>query len=418
MTASPKPVWFPFVTAGLVSTVSVGALSGAFDLWSLRVRLVAIPLEHSRGHALAQLFGFMLLITMGLSLHLVPKFFSAAEVDRGWARQQGWLAIGGLVLLVVGQLGRLVPGSAALGVTGSVALTVAVARWLGWLWAAWAAHRAIDRQGHFLLAGAGWWLVAALGVVGWQIARLGEGPLHGLPLEPVYAAALFGASGSWVFGIMLRAGVCVLRIERPSVPRQRVMFAAWQVVAISQVMAAVAPSSLGPVCALLGAGGATVTLAALKPWVGALPSLPGEPFIRRMVQLALVALAAWAAMQTVRTFTGVSNPMLTDVARHVYTLGFATLAVFGFGGRMVPGFSGSSLVSPRSYTTGSMAVVASLLVRAFELAPARWALALSGSSALLSALGVMLMTGCLLSTLLLKRRGSPVVNSPQLRVTG
>jgi hypothetical protein len=279
---------------------------------------------------------------------------------------------------------------------------VAVSRWLAFIFFAWSEGKSVDRQGHFLLAGTGWWLLATLLALVWTLTRSLRGPLAGLPLDSSYAAALFGGAGSWILGIMLRAGVCVLRVERPSVHRQRVMFLGWQLVSVSQVLSALWPSA-ARLCAGLALLGAGLTLGALRPWTGALGSLPGEAFVRRIVQAALVSLSAWALVQGWVALSSTPPALVGDAGRHLYTLGFATLMVFGFAGRMVPGFSGKALAAPAAYTTGALAVMASVLLRQLELFPGRLGLALSGSSGLLAAAGVTVLTGCLGATLLLRR---------------
>ena len=83
-----------------------------------------VPIDHHRGHALAQLFGFLGLFIIGMSLHLAPRFFGAAPPTRAFSLRLWWSAMGGVLLLVVGRLGALVPGSAWLGLVGAVLLEI------------------------------------------------------------------------------------------------------------------------------------------------------------------------------------------------------------------------------------------------------------------------------------------------------
>ncbi|MFZ5441940.1 MAG: hypothetical protein ACOZQL_18185, partial [Myxococcota bacterium] len=85
--------WRPFVVAALLLTLTAGALTGALDLWSLRVTHHPVPLDHHRGHALAQVFGFVGLFVMGLSLQLAPRFFEAGPPSRGFVRALTWTAL-------------------------------------------------------------------------------------------------------------------------------------------------------------------------------------------------------------------------------------------------------------------------------------------------------------------------------------
>jgi hypothetical protein len=397
--AAVRP-WAPFVVAALLSTLTVGAISGALDLWTQQVRLMPVPLDHHLGHGLAQVYGLLLLATMGLSLHLVPRFLGGPEVTRGWARRQAWLCLGGLALVISGRLGALLPGSPWLGVAGASLLWVGVTRWLAFVLGAWRPDAGADRLGAFLLAGVGWWWLGTSLLVVWSLGRLVSGPLASLPLEPVYAAGLVGGAGSWIFGVLLRAGLCVLRLERPSAPRQRAMFLGWQLASAGALVAAVQPSSLA---LLATAAGLLTTLGALRAWRGALRALPGEPVNRRMVQAALAFLGLHAALLLWRASGVAGTPLLPDAARHAYALGFTTLTLFGFAGRMVPGFAGRSLASPGLYGLGALFTGASALARLLELWPTQTGLALAGASGALAALGVTAMAGCLLVTLAPRR---------------
>ena len=54
-----------------------------------------------------------------------------------------------------------------------------------------------------------------------------------------------------------------------------------------------------------------------------------------MFLLVFAGLQAWGAVG--------GPPLLSDATRHVFTVGVVTLMLFGFAGRMVPGFSGGVL---------------------------------------------------------------------------
>jgi hypothetical protein len=251
---------------------------------------------------------------------------------------------------------------------------------------------ATDHLGSFLLAGAGWWWAASMLFVAWSFGRLVTGPLAALPLEPIYACGLVGGTGSWVFGVMLRAGICTLRLDRPSPARQRVMFVSWQCASAGALFTGHAGLALTAV-------GVLATLVSLKVWRGALGALPDEPINRRVVQTGLVFLVVFALLTLWRA-SGLPQPaLIADAARHTYTLGFATLTVFGFAGRMVPGFAGASLAWPRLYALGALFVGAGAALRLAELSASRPLLALAGTSGALAALGVCAMSACLLVTL-------------------
>lgn len=227
--AHPGTPWVPFVSAALLFTVLVGALNGAINLWSLHVLQRAVSAEHHQSHAVAQLFGFMWLLTAGVSFHLAPRLFGAALPSRRLVRLVAMSGIAGVTLLVFGRLGNLLPGSWWSGLLLAVALLAALATWVRFVWSRYRARTVVgDWLPMFVLAGACWWLFATVTLFAWQLGQSVGGPFARVPFELVTASALFGGTASWVFGISLRAGACTMRIERASANRQRIAFTAWQ----------------------------------------------------------------------------------------------------------------------------------------------------------------------------------------------
>lgn len=389
--------WTSFVVASLVFTVLIGALTGALDLWTLRILQRAVPEAHRQSHALGQLFGFLWLLTLGVSLHLGPKFFAHAEPRRELVRALAWFGIGGVVLLVIGRLGELIPYSATLGAVGAFALLVTMTAWLHWLAQAWRHGIAPKEPLHaFITAGAVWWWLASAGVMAWT-----WWPAK-LPLEAVWRTALFGGVASWLWGVFFRAGICTLRVQRPSLRSQWLLFGAWQLAVASSVLAVffdaralqfVAGLTMALACALLWrnvrpfSGDGVAALGALQP---------------RAVQAGLVFVAvfgvlqAWVALRALEVW---SPALLDDAARHAFTLGAATLLAFGFAGRMVPGFLGISLRWPRAYDVGVVLVACGAAARLAELSTLPFMQRLAGGSGGLAALGVCALTASLLASI-------------------
>ncbi|MEW6433055.1 MAG: hypothetical protein AB1730_16245, partial [Myxococcota bacterium] len=385
--AAPPPPYPAFVVAALLCTLSVGALSGAINLWHLHARLAPVPVDHHRSHAFAQLFGFMLLFIMGVAFHLVPRFFGGAPAAPSTVRLTKWTAIPGVWLLIAGRLGRLLPGSAWLGVLGAVLLLVGVTAWACFIARLrLSSAPAPDWLQAFVLAGTGWWWLAALLALVWQLGQLSRAPLAAFPLEAVYAAALWGGTASWLWGIFFRAGACTLRIERPGVGAQARAFAAWQLAAGLQVALAFARSSTATALGALGLAAATaVFLVAARPFRSPASAPPGEPLMRRAVQWGFGFAVAFAVLSTwsgLASFSIVApRPFLADATRHAFTLGCATLLVVGFAGRMVPSFEAVALPWPGLYDAGVVAIATGAAARlASVAAPTRLALAVSGAS--------------------------------------
>lgn len=410
MPAQLRTPWVPFVSAALLFTVLVGALNGAINLWSLHVLHRAVPVEHHQSHAVAQLFGFMWLLTAGVSFHLAPRLFGAALPSPKLVRLVAIPGIAGVTLFTLGRLGNLLPGSRWLGGLGVVALLAAMAPWVRFVWSRFRARTVVgDWLPMFVIAGAFWWLLATVTLFAWQLGQSVGGPFARVPFELVTASALFGGTASWVLGITLRAGACAMRIERASAKRQRIAFIAWQLAAsLLVVQGAFVFESWTRAVPLVAGLCLIVVIAMVRPFQRAHEaSMPNEPLLR----VALVAAWAFAAVAAVLflwqgagVFGVPQPPLLKDAARHAFTLGFAQLAVFGFAGRMLPGFEGVSMPSRGLYDAGVLALIAGAALRVFSiLSPWTPAMVASGVSGGLALIGVGLVSWCLFRTM---REGS------------
>ena len=397
---APVVPWRPFIWAAWLFALSVGALSGAVDLWVLRARLTPVPLEHARAHGLAQLFGFLGLFVMGVSLQMAPSFFRGAPPPGRLARGLGWLAIGGVTGVVAARLGRLVPGTAVVGVLGGAALVAAYVLWGAWVVRLWRKLTvSLEPLHHFVLAGTAWWVLAAV------LVALGE--LLPVPQEATWAAALLGGASGWTWGIFQRAGICQLQLQGPSRPQAMRLFYAWQGMTALQVLAAWHPGTAWqPVASAAHAVTVGLLTWTLRPYA-APGGLAPQP---RAMQAGLAfvgisgALSAWAALR----WLGLPAPaLLTDAARHAYTLGGMVLLVSGFGGRMLPSFASASLRWPRLYVAGLLGVGVGAALRLVELVAAPWALTLAGASGGVSWLGMALLAAVLWPARAVTRPSAP-----------
>lgn len=398
--------WVPFVSAALLFTVLVGALNGAINLWSLHVLHRAVPVEHHQSHSLAQLFGFMWLLTAGVSFHLAPRLFGAAVPAPKLVRLVATAGIVGVTLVMFGRLGRLLPGSSWLGALGAIALLAAMAPWVRFVWSRYRTRTVVgDWLPMFVLAGACWWLAATVALFAWQLGQSVGGPLARVPFELVTSCAVFGGTASWVVGITLRAGACTMRIDRAPAPRQRVAFVAWQLAAaLLVVQGAFVFESWSRGFSLAAGLCLVVVIAMVRPFQRAHEAtMPNEPLLR----VAMVAAWGFAAVSALLMVWqgcgvfGVPQPaLLKDCARHAFTLGFAQLAVFGFAGRMLPGFEGVRLPSRALYDAGVLSLIAGAGLRVFGLlAPWKPAMVASGVSGGLALVGVGLVSWCFFLTL-------------------
>jgi hypothetical protein len=412
MPHAPQFPWKPFVIAALCFTLTLGALTGAIDLWNLRVAMRAVPVDHHRAHAFAQLFGFLWLFTLGISLHLAPRFFGASPASPSRRSFLAWGGIGGVVLLVAGRLGALLPGASLLSVGGAWLVLMAMTSWAELIIGYWRLVPHHDTLHRFVLSGVGWWWLAAVLLLGWSLGQaLGGGPLLFLPLESLWAMALLGGTGSWLWGIFFRAGICTLHVMRPSEEAQRRLFVAWQVAAVA---AAIAPwfdlAWLDALQSFLAAAAVGLLWWTVRPFSGEGLSQEGN-LAPRAVQAGLsflllfALLSAWRGLEALGVW---APPLLRDATRHALTLGGLTLLVLGFAGRMVPGFSGKALGWRGAYDAGILAVILAAALRCCELfSMTRLGLALSGASGGLAFLGMSLVAAGLFKTISISISLSP-----------
>ncbi len=403
MPRAPEYPWKPFVLASLVFTLTLGALTGAIDLWNLRVAMRAVPLEHHRAHAFAQLFGFLWLFTMGISLHLAPRFFGAQPATRQRRTVLAWAGIGGVLLLVAGRLGALLPGARLLALSGALLVVLAMTSWAQWLVGFWRATPAPRRETlhRFLVAGVGWWWLASVLVFVWTLG-------FDVPLESIWAMALLGGTSSWLWGIFFRAGVCTLHVERPSEQAQRRLFSTWQFASVLAVLAPWFDADWLQAAQGFGVAAAVgLVWFTIRPFSG--QGLGDEDNLApRAVQAGLcfllmfALLSAWRGLEALGVW---APPLLRDASRHALTLGGVTLLVLGFAGRMVPGFGGQPLTWRRAYDAGIVAVVLAAALRLCELfSMTRLGLALAGASGGLALLGMSLVTAALVKSMPWPRR--------------
>lgn len=426
MPSRPRTPWVPFVVAALLFTVLVGALNGALNLWSLHVLHRAVPAEHHQSHAVAQLFGFMWLLTAGVSFHLAPRLFGGALPSPRLIRLVSIPGIAGVTLLVLGRLGNLLPGSAWLGLAGAVLVLAAMAAWFRFVFTLYRDRQVVgDWLPMFVLAGTGWWLAASLLLFAWQLGQTVGGPFARVPFELITSTALYGGTASWVVGITLRAGACTMRIGRASADRQRRGFFAWQAAAALLALQSALPfEAWSPALSFAGALGLVALLSVVRPFQKPHEAMsPNEPLLR-VAMVAAWSFAAVAALamawQGASVFGVLPPPLLKDAARHAFTLGFAQLAVFGFAGRMLPSFEGVPMPSRGLYDAGVLALIGGAALRLSSvLSPWKPAMVASGVSGAFALIGVSLIGFCFARAMVegarLRRAPRASVKSVKLR---
>lgn len=423
----PAALYPRFLKASLIATLTLGASFGAYNLLVVHWALGPVPPEHAWIHAGYQLWGFVLLFIMGVSYHALPRFLG---VEREWvrlARATWWLAIGALLFTGWGRFGELLPGAPLSLCAGALLQFLAVAGWSAVLGRTWRIAKPRPEQFlRFLFAGTWWWMVAAA----FWVADAGFAVLHGGPgwgarwNEAIYAAILYGGTLAWIQGMFLRTGPVFL--DLPATRQRSVEVAFWLGLA-GTTLAVVAGATRGaaPVqgAGLLAISGSLAFFVlGLRPFArGEKRSAQGDGarHFRFIVGLSFAAslLFALLAVTYAALRPGGQAPghLLHDGARHAFTLGFVTLAIFAMAGRIVPIFRGADLRWPAVHRYGAYLIGWGLVLREAQVAAGwlgqPWLMKLSGVSGIVEAVGVGMASLSILGTLGATARSEPAERS-------
>ncbi len=431
--APPKAGYAPYLRTSIWCTLTLGAVFGAFNLLLVDWRLGVNPPSHNQSHAGFQIWGFVWLFLVGVSLHVVPRFLGAELRLAGAARWTWPATLVAQLLIAWGRLGELLPGTLPAMVAGSALQVAAVAGWAIPLVATALAARPKPELFHaFLAAGTLQWIAAAV--------LLGAGGVDSL-LErdaeeangwnhAIYALALFGGALPWIQGVFLRTGPYFLGLPQVNAPLAAAALALGQAGAIATAVGALRLKLAWMDAGLLGSAlSMALFVAAVRPFRATMGHLSeGDPAFPRLVKLAFAGGLLFAGVgggYAVASLAGVGvSSVVLDAARHAYTLGFVTLMIIAFAGRILPIFGGVELRHPRLRAWGGGLVAAGALLRQAQVpwalldAPA-WAV-VSGASGLVAAAGVVLASISILRTIGAKPAAEvegPVAITEEIRIS-
>jgi hypothetical protein len=407
-------IYAPFIKTALVSTLTLGASFGAYNLLWIHLALGPLPPSHNVAHAGFQVFGFVLLFIMGVSYHAFPRFMGVELRRRTLARVTLWTAIAALLSICYGRFGALLPGTAPTLLVGALLELVTVAGWAFVL--ASTARHATSRDPflRFLTAGTLWWNVAAVLLVISGVAGVLAGNADAACSwnEAIYAAALFGGAFSWVQGMILRTGPAFLETHAD---RPKIATAAFALSQLGALLLVIGRARLGETggstltsFGLIATAGSVCTLAlAIQPFRRGISVEGAAADFRWMIQLAFGAGILFAALATayalIELLTGGGTKMMFDGARHAFALGFVTLTIFAYAGRVLPVFGGVDLRHARLRAVGGYLIAAGVLLRQAQVAASlgadpRWMM-VSGISGIVALTGVVLCSVSIWSTL-------------------
>ncbi len=343
-----------FFVGSLLFALTFGATLGLLLLASMTLPwniLRGVPVGAAKtAHAYAQVFGFATLFIMGVAYHTMPRFKSTVLATPRLSAASFWLQAGGVLLVGAGMLmGAPVSGLAWL--IGALSLFAAALAF------GWTAHRTLgatpplaEGVEPYLRAGCVW-LVVATGLAVSAASGMGA-TVH----PAMWAAALWGFIGSWIFGMSLR--VLPVFMGLPPARRRHRVFAFYQAGVLLWVSNALIEAwTIVPVLrAIAGAAlGVSAVVFVLRLGIFGPRDDAGhgvdrgyEKFIVTAYVWLVAALVFEPGWSMGAVIAGTPAPsLLLDFGRHAFTLGFLTQLIIGVASRIVPVFTGNRLWSPR-----------------------------------------------------------------------
>lgn len=350
--AAARNVHRPFIVAALAITLSIGAGWGGWLLWQIgrAENFDAVAGGAIVAHGEAQLWGFIVLFVMGISLRHLPVATSGPPVSTRLAHCILALLLGAVATAFVWSLfdNRL----AWLGPASGIAAAAAALTYLA-IVSRYSANKVRAVSARFIFCSASWLCAWALYTLWLRTAFSAVGP--GMYPEPVRLRLLefaaFGFTISSIYGFGLRLLPGFLRLGSPNERLMELAFWLHNLGAAALVgfgelpwarAIAAAAIALGAVCYVLGmrAFRGRAPTAQVNREVAMRPEI-GERFLRRYMQLAfawllvsLVMLAASGA-RSAWSSQGESHAFI-GAARHALTVGFMTTLILGVAQRLLP----------------------------------------------------------------------------------
>ncbi|HSE05613.1 MAG TPA: NnrS family protein [Methylomirabilota bacterium] len=386
-------VYRPFALLGLAATLAVGIPLGVWLLAWLYLGAAAVPAEWLLLHAHVQIFGFFGTLIMGVAQHLLPRFTGRPVSASPFMLWLLGLQAAAIVLRIAGTAGSWpVPVLVA-----SLLQAGAFLLFAAWVW------RMLDPpplgflRRHLTVSTL--WLACACGLEAWlRVGALAAGlalPV-GSGFRVVHLMGLFGGVLGWVLGVLLRAAPMFLARWRAPARSARVLpwllalgvgIAAWGEAGDWSAAVGTALARLGEVIVLAGAAAVMVLGGALTRVRDALPLVarsPQESRIFRVAMLSGAAAAVGSAVAVPAAWAGLDVRLLTDMVRHLVTVGVLTSVVVAMAFRLIPVLEGRPLRWPRLRHVALWSLAAGVVLRSGEVlvgvgwsAPAPW-VALSG----------------------------------------
>jgi hypothetical protein len=401
-------IYQPFFKAGIVATLTAGAVWGAWLLLQIggARSFGAVDLHDVNAHGHAQIFGWVGLFVMGFALQAFPRFRHVSL----WRPELGYLAfwtyLGGFLMRVVSEplhaitpFGVLGPAGAALEV-GSIALFCAI---VARTWA----RSAMPRAPHdpYVFASLFWFLVQAVYDAFFLVATTAADSSKALLATvatwqlPLREIQIYGFAGLMILGVSQRYLVNMYGFPGPTARRSRVALWAINAGLVVDVISFVAWRATGAHAwaALFHAG--IVAIAAGMGAVGLSfrlhrPCAEGDRGLK-FLRAAWLWLGLSLAMVVVAPLyfaaRGGFSHAWWGATRHAVTVGFVSLMILGVASKVVPTLKGRDVRALPALWLPFVLVNLGCTMRVVfqaltDFAP--WAFAPAGASGLLEVTGI------------------------------
>ena len=309
---------------------------------------------HAQVHGHLKLVGFVVLMIVGVSCHLLPAFEARPIAHDRLATPSLYLIAGGVLLRILGQplanhavFGVLMALGAGLELVGALCFaTIVIATLRPRL------HRG-EATGPFFIAGAAWLVVqAALGV--WWIAQAAVAGTSALPASRdgvLVALQLFGSALLFILGVGVRSFPVFFAVRRFAFGEVAMPFAAWQAGLLALTVSALLPgeasrftwATYGLGLTLLGAGIVWCT-ARTGWWRPPSRIRPASRPFALPLQLALAWLTLAGVLMVLLGTTGLATQSLpdayrVDATRHIVAVGVVLTTIVAMAQLVLPEFA-------------------------------------------------------------------------------
>jgi hypothetical protein len=366
-------IYRPFFKAGMVVTLTLGAVWGAYLLLRIAVSgsFTAAGLHEINAHGHAQIFGWVGLFVMGFAYQAFPRF-------KHTTLRHPNLALASLWLMLAGIIGRSVwePLAGALAWAGPAAIAAstleiaAVVLFVAILAATWrGSGKPLAFYDYYIICALVWFIVQAIYESFYLAATLNTGGHEELiALVATWQGALrdvqiHGFALLMILGVSQRLFHHLYGLPAPSQRLSRIALFCLNAAIIGEVLGLVMHRLGGPAWVALWYASVLVlagTIAVLV-WNWRIFAAPAEPdrtlkFLRAAYVWLLISLAmlvllpahqhlliAWLAPDSEAARLHFSHAYFGAI-RHAITVGFISLMIVGVAARVVPTLNG---VDPR-----------------------------------------------------------------------